>query len=150
MVMSEGRISLKIATEVSDLSSDGAVSANGFNIPAIKVRRASSMVELPSGGSLVMAGLISETAQRSAEGVPGLRQLPIIGPLFESRDFARSQTELVIIVTPYLAKAVPRQALSLPGVDDATVRESWRAGTSLSRTNSAYEAAPASFSFFDH
>ncbi|MDZ4791800.1 MAG: type II and III secretion system protein family protein [Hyphomicrobiales bacterium] len=150
IVMSEGRISLKIATEVSDLSSDGAVSANGFNIPAIKVRRASSTVELPSGGSLVMAGLISETAQRSAEGVPGLRQLPIIGPLFESRDFARSQTELVIIVTPYLAKAVPRQALSLPEADDATVRNSWRAGTSLLRTKSASEAAPATFSFFDH
>ncbi len=151
LVMSEGRISLKIATEVSDLSSDGAVSANGFSIPAIKVRRASSTVELPSGGSLVMAGLISEAAQRSAEGVPGLRQLPIIGPLFESRDFTKSQTELVIIVTPYLAKAAPRGAFLLPGQEKPeTLRASWRAGTSHTRVPSrAAEADPAAFSFFD-
>ncbi len=150
LVLSEGRISLKIATEVSDLSSDGAVSANGFNIPAIKVRRASSTVELPSGGSLVMAGLISETAQRSAEGVPGLRQLPIIGPFFESRDSSKSQTELVIIVTPYLAKSVTRDALSLPGEEKAeTMRAKWRAGTSQARFAKPAPRDAADFSFFD-
>ncbi|MDX2264025.1 MAG: type II and III secretion system protein family protein [Hyphomicrobiales bacterium] len=144
MVLTEGRISLKIATEVSDLSSDGAVSANGFSIPAIKVRRASSTVELPSGGALVMAGLISKSTQRSSDGAPGLRQLPILGELFESEDFAKSESELVIIVTPYLAKAAPPSRLALP--TDSPPKP-WRAEiVAPSRARPVDEPA---FSFFD-
>jgi pilus assembly protein CpaC len=143
LVIAEGRISLKIETEVSDLSSEGAVSANGFYIPAIKVRRAASTLELQSGGSMVLAGLISQTSQHSAEGTPGLKSLPVLGALFESEDFAKSETELVIIVTPYIAKAAPRSALALPS---AAPLDGWRRGTSIQPVASA---ARKPFSFFD-
>jgi pilus assembly protein CpaC len=115
VVLSEGRISLKIATEVSELTSEGAVSVNTISIPALKVRRASSTLELPSGGSLVMAGLISSQMRKSAEGVPGMRDLPVLGTLFRSDDFIRSESEMVVIVTPYLVGTTARQDLRLPG-----------------------------------
>jgi len=102
-VAATGRISLKVATEVSDLSADGSVQSGGLSIPALKVRRASSTVELDSGQSMVIAGLISDDVKKSLEGVPGLRRLPVLGRLFSSEDYMRAQTELVVIVTPVLA-----------------------------------------------
>jgi pilus assembly protein CpaC len=119
VVLSEGRISLKIATEVSELSSEGAVTVNAISIPALKVRRASSTLELPSGGSLVMAGLISSQMLKSVEGVPGIRDLPVLGKLFRSDDFIRSESEMVVIVTPYLVGTAARQDLRLPGEEAA-------------------------------
>jgi len=71
-------------------------------------------LELPSGGSLVMAGLISSQTRRNVDGLPGLRNLPVIGTLFRSEDFVRSETELVVIVTPILVAAVEESALSTP------------------------------------
>jgi pilus assembly protein CpaC len=79
------------------------------------VRRASSTLELPSGGALVMAGLISTQTRKSVEGVPGMRDLPVLGQLFRSDDFIRAETEMVVIVTPYLVAAAGRQDLRLPG-----------------------------------
>ena len=117
VVLSEGRISLKVATEVSELTSEGAVAVNAISIPALKVRRASSTIELPSGGALVMAGMISSQTRKSVEGLPGIRDLPVLGMLFRSDDFIRSETEMVVIVTPYLVDTAAPSALRLPGDD---------------------------------
>lgn len=149
-VRTEGRIALKIATEVSDLSTDGAVWSNGFSIPALKVRRASSTVELPSGGSLVLAGLISEDVKKTAEGVPGLRQLPVLGRLFESQDFSRSQTELVVIVTPVLEpSSAPGKAPADHALANARRKKAWRA-VIAPYTRPPRAANPASLFGFGH
>lgn len=118
IVLSAGRISLQIETEVSELTNEGAVSVNEISISALRVRRASSTLELPSGGSLVMAGLISSQTRRNLDGLPGLRDLPVIGALFRSEDFIRSETELVVIVTPVLVRAAQEENLSAPGAMD--------------------------------
>ena len=119
VVLSEGRISLRISTEVSELSSEGAfvlqaANATGVTVPALRVRRAETTVELPSGGSLVMAGLLSENTRQNLDGVPGVKDVPVLGQLFRSRDFLNNETELVVIVTPYLVDPVSRQELVLP------------------------------------
>jgi len=114
VVLSEGRISLKVGTEVSELSNDGSIKLANITIPALKVRRASSTVELPSGGSLVLGGLLQEQTKQNLNGVPGLMSLPILGPLFKSRDYLTGQTELTIIITPYVVNPTARQDLSRP------------------------------------
>jgi pilus assembly protein CpaC len=114
VVLGEGRISLRVATEVSELSSEGAIVQQAINIPALRVRRASSTVELPSGGSLVLAGLLQEQVRQNINGVPALMNIPILGALFRSRDFQSGQTELMIIVTPYTVKPRARQDLARP------------------------------------
>jgi pilus assembly protein CpaC len=114
VVMTEGRISLKVSTEVSELSSQGAVILSNISIPALKVRRAETVVELPSGGSLVMAGLLSDQSKQALSGYPGLKNLPVLGALFRSRDFLKDESELVVIVTPYVVKPVARQQLAQP------------------------------------
>ena len=114
VVLSEGRISLRIGTEVSELSSDGAIKMINITIPALKVRRASSTVELPSGGSLALGGLIQEQTKQNINGVPGLMNLPILGTLFKSRDYQTGQTELVILVTPFIVNPVAPRELSRP------------------------------------
>ncbi len=114
VVMSEGRISLKVSTEVSELSNQGAVILSNISIPALKVRRAETVVELPSGGSLVMAGLLSDQSKQALSGYPGLKNLPVLGTLFRSRDFLKNETELVVLVTPYVVKPVARSKLAQP------------------------------------
>jgi len=114
IVLSGGRISLRVLTEVSELTSDGAVEFGGLTISALKVRRAESTIELPSGGTLVMAGLLQESYRQSINGVPGLQQLPVLGALFKSRDFLREQTELVVFVTPYTVSPVAANQLQRP------------------------------------
>ncbi|HJZ43746.1 MAG TPA: type II and III secretion system protein family protein, partial [Hyphomicrobiaceae bacterium] len=111
MVLSEGRISLKIESEVSELTNEGAVVLSSISIPALKKRQAKSTVELPSGGSLAIAGLISDTTRQNMDGFPGLKDVPIIGTLFRSRDFQKQETELVVIVTPYMVRPTSRQKL---------------------------------------
>ncbi|WP_340276601.1 type II and III secretion system protein family protein [Roseibium algae] len=114
VVLSGGRISLRVKTEVSELTNDGAVTASNITISALKVRRAESTLELPSGGTLVMAGLLRESYRQSINGVPGLMQLPILGALFKSRDFLRQQTELAVFVTPYIVTPVAQSKLTRP------------------------------------
>jgi pilus assembly protein CpaC len=114
MVMSEGRISLKIESEVSELTNDGAVVLSSISIPALKKRQAKSTVELPSGGSLAIAGLISDATRQNIDGFPGLKDVPVIGTLFRSRDFQKQETELVVIVTPYMVRPTARQNLARP------------------------------------
>lgn len=114
IVLSGGRISLRVKTEVSELSNEGAISIGVLTIPALKVRRAESTLELPSGGTLVMAGLLQETYTQAINGIPGLMQVPILGSLFKSRDFLRQQTELVVFVTPYVVSPVAASKLTRP------------------------------------
>jgi pilus assembly protein CpaC len=114
LVMTEGRISLSIQAEVSELSSDGAVTLNEIAIPALKVRRAETTLELPSGGTLAMAGLLSDQTRQSVEGVPGLKDVPVLGTLFRSNDYQRKESELVILVTPYLASPAPKSEFARP------------------------------------
>jgi pilus assembly protein CpaC len=104
VVLSNGRISLQLTTEVSERAEGNA----------INVRRATTTVELPSGGSLALAGLLQEDTRQAITGLPGLVNLPVLGALFRSRDFQRGQTELVVIVTPYIAKATGRDKLARP------------------------------------
>ncbi len=115
IVLSGGRISLKVLSEVSELSTEGAVSVSGgISIPSLKTRRAETTVEIPSGGSLAMAGLIQEQTKQAINGTPGLQQIPILGTLFRSRDYINHQTELMILVTPYVVRAVAQNKLSRP------------------------------------
>ncbi|HEY8267628.1 MAG TPA: type II and III secretion system protein family protein [Xanthobacteraceae bacterium] len=136
VVLSEGRISLRIATEVSELTSEGAIKLASISVPALKVRRANSTVELPSGGSITMAGLLQEQTKQNINGFPGLMNLPVLGALFKSRDFQTGQTELVIIVTPYVVKPVARRELSRP--DDGFADPADPATVLLGRINRVY------------
>lgn len=104
IVLSEGRISMRVATEVSELDAENQVRLDGVNVPAIRVRKADTTVELPSGGSLVTAGLVQKVNRQVINGFPGLMNLPVLGTFFRSRDYNRQETELMIIVTPFIAK----------------------------------------------
>src|SRR6202171_1405542 len=116
VVMTEGRISLRVMTEVSELSNDNSItlnqSGNSLTVPSIRTRRAETTLEIPSGGSMAMAGLIQEQTKQAINGLPGLDQLPVLGQLFRSQDFVNSQTELMVLVTPYVVRAVAQQELS--------------------------------------
>jgi pilus assembly protein CpaC len=144
VVMSGGRISLKVLTEVSELSSENAItlqppgSTTSLTIPSIRTRRADTVVEIPSGGTLAMAGMIQEQTKQQINGVPGLMQLPILGALFKSRDFINNQTELVVLVTPYIVKPVAQKDLSRP--DDGYVNPSDQSTVLLGRLNRIYGA----------
>ncbi len=151
VVLSGGRISLKVATEVSELTSEGAISTGdtpirnqdgtttvirGITIPALQVRRAETTLEMSSGGSMVLAGLIQERSRQAYEGVPGVMNAPVIGSLFRSRDFVNNETELVIIVTPYLVRPTSPDRLRTPadGFRNPTEGESLLTG----RLNALY------------
>lgn len=143
VVLSEGRISLKIESEVSELTNVGAVVLDSTSIPALKKRQANSTVELPSGGSIALAGLISDDVRQNIDGFPGLKDVPVLGTLFRSRDFIKRETELVVIVTPYLVKPVAPKALAKPldGLAEATDRKANFMGH-LNRIYGVESAAP--------
>lgn len=113
-VLSNGRISMRVRPEVSELSSQGAITLNGFQVPALTTRRTETTVELGSGQSFMIAGLMSNNSQNQLEKAPGLGDVPVLGNLFRSRQFRRGETELVIIVTPYLVKPVDAKDIKLP------------------------------------
>jgi len=113
-VLSNGRISLRVRPEVSELSSQGSVTLNGFQVPALTIRRTETTVELGSGQSFMIAGLMSASSQNALDKAPGLGDVPILGTLFRSREFRRGETELVIVVTPYLVKPVDAKDIALP------------------------------------
>lgn len=161
VVLSDGRINLRLSTEVSQISNARAVtltsgfavitdpdtgeqniqSSPGTVIPGLSVRRAETSVELPSGGSLVIAGLLQNDIQKSIDGIPGLKDIPILGTLFRSSDFLNNETELVIIVTPYLVSAVSEDELRLPtdGFAPASDFDTYFLG----RLTGAYKRAPS-------
>jgi len=109
IVLGDGRISMRVRPEVSQLSDSGAVTLNGFRVPALTTRRAETTVELGSGQSFMIAGLLQNTASNSVEKTPFLGDLPVLGTLFRSTKFQRNETELVVIVTPYLVRPVSGQ-----------------------------------------
>jgi len=138
VVLSEGRISLRVMTEVSEVSTENALAggAGGTTIPSIKTRRAETTLEIPSGGSMAMAGLIQEQTKQAVNGLPGLDSLPVLGALFRSQDFINNQTELMVLVTPYVVRAVAQKELSRP--DDGFAPASDSRSTLLAQINRIY------------
>jgi pilus assembly protein CpaC len=148
VVLSEGRISLRVMTEVSELSSDNSITVsqaltssnvNSITIPSIRTRRAETTLEIPSGGSMAMAGLIEQQTKQAVNGMPGVDQLPILGALFRSQDFVNNETELMVLVTPYVVRAVAEKDLSRP--DDGFAPASDAQSTLLARINRIYGVA---------
>lgn len=158
VVLSEGRISLQISTEVSELTQQGAFQSRSvagidpttgqatvgqtISVPALKVRRAETTVEMPSGGSLVIAGLIQEQTRQSLDGIPGAKDLPVLGALFRSRDFQNDETELVVIVTPYLVDPTDPSKFREP--DDGYVTPRDASTVFFGRLNEVYAVPGAS------
>lgn len=154
IVMSGGRISLKVSTEVSELTSEGAISTGdtpirnqdgstsiirGVTIPALQVRRAETTIEMSSGSSIVLAGLIQERSRHAIEGVPGAMNAPVMGALFRSRDFINNETELVIIATPYLVRPTSPDAIRTPA--DGFLNPSEGESLLTGRLNALYRPA---------
>jgi pilus assembly protein CpaC len=142
VVLSGGRISMRVLTEVSDITSQNSLtipipgSTDTVTVPAIRTRRAESTVEIPSGGSLAMAGMIQDSTKHNINGLPGLMELPVLGPLFKSNDYVNQRTELMILVTPYVVRAVAQKDLSRP--DDGFADPSSPAQILLGRFNRIY------------
>jgi pilus assembly protein CpaC len=136
VVLNEGRISLRVLTEVSEVSSDNSINITGISVPSIKTRRAETTLEIPSGGAMAMAGLIQEQTKQAVNGLPGLSQLPVLGALFRSHDYVNNQTELMVLVTPYVVRAVAQKELSRP--DDGFAPASDSQSTLLAQINRIY------------
>ena len=100
--------------EVSELTPEGSIRLQGFEIPGITIRRAETTVELGSGESFMIAGLMSNRSTSAIDKIPGLGDVPVLGTLFKSDNFRRGETELVIVVTPYLVKPVSANQIALP------------------------------------
>ena len=113
-VLADGRISMRVRPEVSQLSSQGAVTLNGYTIPAVTTRRTETTVELGSGQSFVIGGLLQNNNNNSIQKAPGLGDVPVLGALFRSNGYQRNQTELMIVVTPYLVRPVDSADIVLP------------------------------------
>ena len=141
VVLTEGRISLHVMTEVSEVSNENALQGGvgGTTIPSIKTRRAETTLEIPSGGSIAMAGLIQQQTKQAINGLPGMMEIPVLGTLFRSRDFINNQTELAVIVTPYVVRAVAQKDLSRP--DDGFIAASDPQAQLLGSINRIYGVA---------
>jgi pilus assembly protein CpaC len=113
-VLADGRISMRVRPEVSQLDDSAAVKLNGFSIPGVSTRRAETTVELGSGQSFMIGGLLSSASGNSVSKAPFLGDLPVLGNLFKSQQWRRQETELVIIVTPYLVRPVDSREVALP------------------------------------
>ena len=113
-VLEGGRISMRVRPEVSELSSAGSIKVSGFEVPSLTTRRTETTVELGSGQSFMIGGLISNGGNNSIERTPFLGSLPILGALFRSNTFRRNESELVIVVTPYLVNPVSASQIALP------------------------------------
>lgn len=141
IVLSANKISMRIATEVTELDFENQIRLNGdnqeaLNTPAFRVRKSDTTVELPSGGTLATAGLIQRVSKQSLNGLPGLMNLPIIGTLFRSRDYQREETELMITATPYIAK--PMEPTQVQRPDDGFVESHDSQAILLGRLNKIY------------
>jgi pilus assembly protein CpaC len=136
VVLTEGRISLRVMTEVSEVSNDNSITVTGISVPSVKTRRAETTLEIPSGGSMAMAGLIQDQTKQAINGLPGLSTLPVLGALFRSRDYQNNQTELMVLVTPYIVRAVAQKDLSRP--DDGFAAASDPQGVLLGSINRIY------------
>jgi pilus assembly protein CpaC len=139
VVLSEGRIQLRIATEVTDVDYSTQISYAGISVPGFRTRNNTTTVELPSGGSIASAGLISTQTQQAVNGFPALMNLPVLGALFRSRDYLRNETELLIVVTPYIVHAVDPSQVVRPdqNFQDASDPQTWFLG----RVNRIYSTS---------
>ena len=139
VVLSQGRIQLRIATEVTDIDPSTQVTFSGISIPGFRTRSNTTTVELPSGGSIASAGLISTQTEQAINGFPALMNLPVLGALFRSRDYQRNETELLITVTPYIVHAVDPSQVVRPdqNFQDASDPQAWFLG----RVNRIYSTA---------
>jgi pilus assembly protein CpaC len=139
VVLSEGRIQLRIATEVTDVDYSTQISYAGISVPGFRTRNNTTTVELPSGGSIASAGLISTQTQQTVNGFPALMNLPVLGALFRSRDYLRNETELLIVVTPYIVHAVDPSQVVRPdqNFQDASDPQTWFLG----RVNRIYSTS---------
>lgn len=141
VVLAENRISLRVGTEVTELDSENRVLFGTIAIPAFKTRRLETTIELPSGGTLVSAGLIQNSSKQAINGLPGVMNVPILGTLFRSRDYQHQETELMISVTPFIAKPISPGEVTRPddGFADATDPQT----VFLGRINRLYGVAGA-------
>ncbi|MEI9885289.1 MAG: type II and III secretion system protein family protein [Rhizomicrobium sp.] len=143
VVLSAGRISLQVSTEVSELTNtgsftlQGSTSSNGLTIPALSVRRTQTTVELPSGGSFAIAGLMQHNSKQVLEALPGIKDMPILGALFRSRDYQNDETELVVIISAYLV--TPTVAANLAAPTDGYVAPTDAETILLGRLNAVYD-----------
>jgi pilus assembly protein CpaC len=135
-VLSEGRINLKVHTDVSDLNT---VLTGDTGVPGLNKRSIDTVLEMPNGGSMMMAGLIRETTRQNASGTPGLKKLPVLGALFRSRDFISNETELVVIVTPHIVRSVAQKQLVTP--DENFTPATDRQAIFMGRMNKIYGTA---------
>ena len=123
-LIGKDRISLKVAPEVSDLDFSAEVQAGGVSVPALRVRRASTTVELASGQSFAIAGLLQSTSSESIDKLPLLGDLPVLGALFRSNAFLQGESELVIVVTPYVVEPVAKPSdIQIPIAGNAPPNE---------------------------
>jgi pilus assembly protein CpaC len=139
VVLSQGRIQLRIATEVTDVDYSTQLTIDGVSIPGFRTRNNTTTVELPSGGSVASAGLIATQAQQAINGLPALMNLPVLGALFRSRDYLRNETELLIVVTPYIVHAVDPNQIVRPdqNFQEASDPQAWFLG----RVNRIYSTS---------
>ncbi|HTR15356.1 MAG TPA: type II and III secretion system protein family protein [Roseiarcus sp.] len=139
VVLSQGRIQLRIAAEVTDVDYASQVTTNGISIPGFRTRNNVTTVELPSGGSIATAGLIGTQTQQAVNGLPALMNLPVLGALFRSHDYQRNETELLIVVTPYIVHAVDPKQIVRPdqNFEEASDPQAWFLG----RVNRIYSAS---------
>ena len=144
IVLADGRISMRVRPEVSELSAEGSIRLNGFDVPALTTRRAETTVELGSGQSFMLAGLLRNTNTNNIDKAPFLGDLPILGALFRSTSFRRQESELVIIVTPYLVRPVSgRMALPTDGYRAPTDAERIFLGQNYKGVSGPAATAPA-------
>ena len=139
IVLSPGRIQLRIATEVTDIDPSTQVTFSGITIPGFRTRSNTTTVELPSGGSIASAGLISTQTEQAINGFPALMNLPVLGALFRSRDYQRNETELLITVTPYIVHPIDPSQVVRPdqNFQDASDPQTWFLG----RVNRIYSTS---------
>jgi len=139
VVLSQGRIQLRIATEVTDIDYSTQISFAGISVPGFRTRNNTTTVELPSGGSIASAGLISTQTEQAINGFPALMNLPVLGALFRSRDYQRNETELLIVVTPYIVHALDPNQIVRPdqNFQEASDPQAWFLG----RVNRIYSTS---------
>ncbi len=130
IVQSEGRIRIHVGTEVTEIDPTTTYSYQGVSVPGFKTRKSETTVELPSGGSIATAGLIQQNNSAAIAGLPGLMNLPVLGNLFRSRDYQRLETELLIVVTPYVVTPIPAKDVARPddNFNDASDPQGWLLG----------------------
>jgi pilus assembly protein CpaC len=119
VVLSGGNISMQISLEVSELSANGGLTIgagtpSAISLPGLGVRRSGTTVELPSGGSMMIAGLLQENTRQTVDSLPGVTNLPVLGSLFRSRDYLSGETELVMIVEPYIVRPTTPGQMQTP------------------------------------